>query len=144
MLFCRKHATKRPRHGFRPRLEALETRLAPAISTWDGGSHFSSRWSDAANWVGKFKSFIQFTTVCVILGVVSWHRGKPFFEWMRFSCIWITVVVTALSIVAYLQRARSIVLSDEALGAHSLQPRPAARPATTRAPSGHAPTGASA
>jgi autotransporter-associated beta strand protein len=36
----------------RPRLECLETRLAPAIHTWTGASATSSNWSDAANWNG--------------------------------------------------------------------------------------------
>jgi autotransporter-associated beta strand protein len=34
----------------RPRLEALEDRLAPATHTWTGLSAVSSNWSDAANW----------------------------------------------------------------------------------------------
>src|SRR5262245_38324114 len=42
--------TRRP--SFRPRLEALEDRLAPATRVWDGGSLLNSNWSTAANWVG--------------------------------------------------------------------------------------------
>src|SRR5262245_48672333 len=36
----------------RPRLEALEDRLAPATRVWDGGSPLNSNWTTAANWVG--------------------------------------------------------------------------------------------
>src|SRR5262245_3740763 len=36
----------------RPRLEALEARLAPATRIWDGGSPLDSNWTTAANWVG--------------------------------------------------------------------------------------------
>jgi hypothetical protein len=35
----------------RPRLLALEDRLAPAIATWDGGGA-NNNWTTAANWVG--------------------------------------------------------------------------------------------
>src|SRR5262249_42410459 len=43
-------ATRRP--PWRPRLEALEERLAPATRVWDGGSPLNSNWSTPANWVG--------------------------------------------------------------------------------------------
>ncbi|MBI5863769.1 MAG: CDP-diacylglycerol--glycerol-3-phosphate 3-phosphatidyltransferase [Planctomycetes bacterium] len=69
----------------------------------------------AANWVGKFKSFVQFATACVILGVLAWYEQS--LAWLRVACIWATVVVTAASIVAYLHRAYSLILSPEALGA---------------------------
>src|SRR5262245_10606610 len=42
--------TRRP--PFRPRLESLEDRLAPATRVWDGGSLVDSNWATAANWVG--------------------------------------------------------------------------------------------
>src|SRR5262245_12286561 len=49
----RRGTRKAPRLGlpFRPRLEALEERLAPAVSTWDGGGG-DSNWTTAANWDG--------------------------------------------------------------------------------------------
>ena len=38
---------------YRPELERLEDRLAPATITWDGGpSGTSTNWNTAANWVG--------------------------------------------------------------------------------------------
>src|SRR5687767_111351 len=45
------HRTRKPVPR-RPRLELLEDRLAPATAVWDGGSLVSSRWTDAANWIG--------------------------------------------------------------------------------------------
>ncbi len=39
-----------PRPRFRPALEALEGRLAPAVHTWTGAA--GALWSDAANWDG--------------------------------------------------------------------------------------------
>src|SRR5438105_2763879 len=35
--------------AFRPQLEVLEDRLAPAIRTWDGGGA-DNNWTTAANW----------------------------------------------------------------------------------------------
>ena len=93
----------------------------------------------AANWVGKIKSFVQFTTVCVILGVHAWFEDT--LGWLRIGCIWATVIVTALSIVAYLQRARSFVLSESALGGRPTPPASKPSPRTVVAP---APKGVSA
>src|SRR5262245_49171960 len=42
-------ANRRPPARFRPRLEALEARLAPATHVWQGA--LSSSWSDARNWI---------------------------------------------------------------------------------------------
>lgn len=81
----------------------------------------------AANWVGKIKSFVQFTTVCVILGVLAWYPQSPFWSAVRVTCIWATVVVTALSIIAYLHRAQSFVLSEAALAGSPVSPQ--AKPA---------------
>jgi len=39
---------RRPQSQFRPRLELLEDRLAPAAHVWSGA--FSSLWSDVRNW----------------------------------------------------------------------------------------------
>lgn len=76
----------------------------------------------AANWVGKIKSFVQFTTVCVILGVLAWYGKTPAWLTIAWICIWATVLVTAASIIAYMQRARAFVLSAEALGGPSKPP----------------------
>jgi autotransporter-associated beta strand protein len=41
-------AGARRKHGYRPRLERLETRLAPALHVWSGAN--SELWSDNGNW----------------------------------------------------------------------------------------------
>jgi CDP-diacylglycerol--glycerol-3-phosphate 3-phosphatidyltransferase len=97
----------------------------------------------AANWVGKLKSFVQFTTVCVILGVLAWFESSPFFWWLRVACIWSTVVVTAASIIAYVHRAQALVLSPEAMGAVPT-PEPPAKPAAASTPTARRVEGASA
>ena len=45
-----RRAGRKAQAWFRPRLEVLEDRLAPATHTWTGLSATSSNWSDAANW----------------------------------------------------------------------------------------------
>ncbi len=70
--------------------------------------------SFAANWVGKAKMAVQSTCVCVVLGVLAWYPAE--LGWFRTLCIWITVIVTGLSIIAYVNRARAFILSASALG----------------------------
>jgi CDP-diacylglycerol--glycerol-3-phosphate 3-phosphatidyltransferase len=68
----------------------------------------------AAIWVGKLKMFIQSVTVCFILGQLAWQ-----FEWLapvRLALIWLTVIVTALSAISYVHRARMFLLTNTALG----------------------------
>jgi CDP-diacylglycerol--glycerol-3-phosphate 3-phosphatidyltransferase len=68
-----------------------------------------------ANWVGKIKMFVQSASVCVVLGVLAWYPEK--LAWLRVTCIWLTVVVTGLSIIGYVKQAHAFVLSASALGA---------------------------
>jgi CDP-diacylglycerol--glycerol-3-phosphate 3-phosphatidyltransferase len=72
--------------------------------------------SFAATWVGKLKMFVQSTTVCVVLGVQAWYPET--LAWLRIqeTCVWLTVIITGLSIIAYVRRARAFVLSASALG----------------------------
>jgi CDP-diacylglycerol--glycerol-3-phosphate 3-phosphatidyltransferase len=67
-----------------------------------------------ASWAGKLKMFIQSVTVCFILAQLAWQLGalRP----LRLSLVWLTVIVTALSAVPYLHRARSFLLTNAALG----------------------------
>jgi CDP-diacylglycerol--glycerol-3-phosphate 3-phosphatidyltransferase len=67
-----------------------------------------------ATWVGKLKMFVQSATVCVILGQLAWLG--PGWSWLRIVCVWLTVVVSAASVVAYVRRAAPLLFSAEALG----------------------------
>ena len=67
----------------------------------------------AATWVGKLKMFIQSATVCVILGQLGWRIDA--LDPLRTACIWITVIVTALSIISYVRRAHAFLLTSAAL-----------------------------
>lgn len=80
--------------------------------------------SFAANWVGKIKMVVQSTTVCVVLGALSWYRGSEAYDVLRMLCIWITVIVTGLSIVSYVNRAKEFILSPAALGGEVSTPEP--------------------
>jgi CDP-diacylglycerol--glycerol-3-phosphate 3-phosphatidyltransferase len=72
----------------------------------------------SADWAGKLKMFVQSTTACVILVQLAWFPADahPGIVAFRQTCIWITVVVTALSIITYARRARSFLFSQAALG----------------------------
>lgn len=93
--------------------------------------------SFGAIWVGKLKMFVQSATVCVVLGVLAWYPES--LAWLRVACVWLTVTITALSIVAYINRGRALVLSASALGGADPTPRPPAHqeppvPATPTTP----------
>jgi len=71
----------------------------------------------AAVLIGKLKMFIQSATVCVILGQLAWKLDA--LEPVRSAAIWLTVIVTGLSAIAYVHRARSYLLTTKALGGTS-------------------------
>jgi len=75
----------------------------------------------AATWSGKLKMFVQSATVCVVLGQLAWfHERRPDeLAWIRVGSIWLMLVVTTLSMVMYIRRAYSFLLSSAALGAGS-------------------------
>lgn len=83
-----------------------------------------------ADWSGKLKMLVQSVTVCVILGQLAWF---PQLAWLSAACVWMTVAVTAGSLLTYLQRGRQFMFSREALSAdtHAARESPeAARRAT--------------
>lgn len=110
--------------------------LVSAIRSFSEGQGTSF----AANWVGKAKMFVQSTTVCIVLAVQAWFADVHAWEQIQLACVWLTVIVTGLSILGYIKRARAFVLSAAALGAESSvapPPCPAASTAATppRSPS---------
>jgi len=88
-----------------------------------------------ASWVGKLKMFVQSATICIVLALLAWHEGRP--TWLREGAVWATVIVTTLSIISYLGRARAFMLSSAALGGR------AAPDATSPSPSAPTKPGAS-
>ncbi len=68
----------------------------------------------AALWAGKLKMFVQSVAVCVILVQLGWNL--PAYAPVRTAMVWLTVVITVLSIVSYLRRAYSFLLSSAAMG----------------------------
>jgi CDP-diacylglycerol---glycerol-3-phosphate 3-phosphatidyltransferase len=67
-----------------------------------------------ASWIGKLKMFVQSATVCVILGQLAWQLDG--LEPLRLGSIWLTLIVTAVSTVPYVHRARRFLLTSAALG----------------------------
>lgn len=84
--------------------------LVSAIRTHaeSGGVAFAAAWS------GKLKMLVQSATICVILGQLAWDLAS--LEPVRIAAVWIAVIVTALSAVTYVHRARAFLLSSAALG----------------------------
>jgi phosphatidylglycerophosphate synthase len=74
----------------------------------------------AASMAGKFKMFVQSLTVCIILGQLGWQVSS--FAPVRTACIWLTVIVTALSIITYVRRAHVFLLTSAALSGRSPEP----------------------
>jgi CDP-diacylglycerol--glycerol-3-phosphate 3-phosphatidyltransferase len=87
-----------------------------------------------ASWVGKLKMFIQSVTVCFILAQLAWQLQSlvP----LRLGLVWLTVVVTALSAVPYVHRARVFLLTDAALGGTASGPSAAGAPQVPAPPGG--------
>lgn len=63
--------------------------------------------SFAASWAGKLKMFVQSVTICVVLGHLAWYEQL---EPLARLFVWLTVIVTLLSIASYLHRARLLLV----------------------------------
>ena len=69
--------------------------------------------SFAASMPGKAKMFIQSVTAPVLMffaGHVSGHPSGQSWEWLKTSLVWLTVAATALSMIAYLYRAKRLLI----------------------------------
>lgn len=69
----------------------------------------------AANYWGKAKMIVQCMTVPLIIQTVGRWRGIEWIMIWRTAMIWITVVVTAVSVIAYLTASRE-ALSEQSRG----------------------------
>jgi CDP-diacylglycerol--glycerol-3-phosphate 3-phosphatidyltransferase len=92
----------------------------------------------AAVWAGKLKMLVQCTTVCVILWQLGWQSAA--LTPLRIACVWLTVVVTILSMVAYMRRAQTVLfprpttgvnLAPPAAGTPRREPQPSLTPKPT-------------
>lgn len=83
----------------------------------------------AANWLGKLKMFVQSLTCCVILGTLAYFPTAQL-AGLRLTLVWVTVILTGVSIFTYLHRARQILFSAAARGVAPAEaaPPPAAPP----------------
>lgn len=69
-------------------------------------SHVESTGADfRAVWIGKLKMLVQSTTIGVILGRLAWFPAVTWLETAARALVWLTVVVTFASMLAYLGRA---------------------------------------
>jgi CDP-diacylglycerol--glycerol-3-phosphate 3-phosphatidyltransferase len=80
----------------------------------------------AALWAGKLKMFVQSVTVAFILVQLGWELET--YAPVRTALVWVTVVITVLSIISYLRRAHSFLLSSAALGGTPPPSKPAELP----------------
>ncbi len=79
-------------------------------------SHVESEGQEfGASWVGKAKMFVQSVTIGVVLGQLAWDLDA--LAPVRIASVWITVIVTVLSAISYVHRARAFLLTNAALGA---------------------------
>ena len=100
-------------------------------------SHAEARGVDfSADWVGKIKMVIQSTAACFIVGQLAWFPDEeyPLMALGRTTLVWMTVVVTGLSLLTYAGRARRFLFSREALaGPMKAAPAPPAPDAAPEA-----------
>lgn len=77
----------------------------------------------SADWAGKIKMLVQSVTVCFILGSYGYeqfHQLQP----IAHLLVWVTVVVTAASIVTYVRRGWQYLFSPAAMSGQSGQNAP--------------------
>jgi CDP-diacylglycerol--glycerol-3-phosphate 3-phosphatidyltransferase len=72
-----------------------------------------------ANVYGKAKMWVQSVTAPTIIIVVAHERtafSAPFFYWLRYGLLWLTVIVTTLSMTSYLLNARHFLEASRPKG----------------------------
>lgn len=65
----------------------------------------------SAVWIGKLKMVVQSTAVCLVLGYLAWFPGLA--PVAKFS-VWLTVVITIVSMITYGRRAWTFLRSSAA------------------------------
>lgn len=77
----------------------------------------------SADWAGKIKMIVQSVAIGFVLGTLAF----PVFDGLRSFAhflVWTSVVVTALSIITYMNRAREFLFSEKALTHKPTTPSP--------------------
>jgi CDP-diacylglycerol--glycerol-3-phosphate 3-phosphatidyltransferase len=72
------------------------------------GSSESSGQNFGAVFSGKLKMTVQSVTILVILVYVNYYHNlqqHPWARWSRDACIWLTIIITVVSGLQYVQRA---------------------------------------
>lgn len=62
---------------------------------------------------GKIKMFIQSTAICTVLYQLANLPETPWAIWLKVVLVWLAVITTVLSGLAYVGKARKLLLSDE-------------------------------
>ncbi len=62
---------------------------------------------------GKIKMFVQSVAICTVLYQLANVRPAPWAVWTKLILVWLAVIVTVLSGLAYIGKARKLLLSDE-------------------------------
>ena len=69
--------------------------------------------SFAATPAGKIKMFIQSVTICAILFQMAWLPDVPWAVIVKIVLVWLTVIVTVLSALGYVGKARAVLREDK-------------------------------
>jgi phosphatidylglycerophosphate synthase len=68
----------------------------------------------AATWAGKLKMFVQSLAICTILTQLAFMPNTAWAIVSKVVLVWLTVLVTLASGLAYVNRARGLLAGDEA------------------------------
>ena len=63
---------------------------------------------------GKIKMFVQSLAICVLLFQLANLPGVPWAIWVKIILVWAAVIVTAVSGLAYVRQARSLLIGSPA------------------------------
>ncbi|MFW6132710.1 MAG: CDP-alcohol phosphatidyltransferase family protein [Planctomycetota bacterium] len=66
----------------------------------------------AATWVGKCKMFLQSVAICTVLYQLANAPHAPWAVYTKLATVWAAVVVTVISGVVYVGRARRLLVGD--------------------------------
>ncbi len=66
-----------------------------------------------ATYVGKFKMFVQSVAIVTILVQLAWVQTAPWGIITKLISVWLTVIVTVLSGLSYINQARGLLLADD-------------------------------